>query len=428
MTNLNDRADSAAREIATSKLISEVLLLMPDAVIALDSSGCITMANPAAEQMFGWPPEEMIGQPVEILLPPTLRAQHSALVADFSGGGDEGRIMADNRLEVRGCRRDGTEFPAEVSISKTAAGGQTQLTAVVRDISERQRSRARLNLFDELLESYSDAIVLIDVAGWISWANRSAQTIFDLDLAEGSNLFDAVGPLSGTVLRDQAIPEVIKTGWWRQELRIERGEFSLDCNVTVQGHRNETDGAMEELWVAAHDVSELKSIQQEFHYAATHDSLTGLANRTLLRDRMSSMLDDLDERSSAAVLFIDLDRFKAVNDTMGHEAGDFVLTEVADRLRSVVRSGDMVARIGGDEFVVMCNDAGPELAGVVAERIVDAIALPFAVPGGAVEIGASVGIAHARPQTDTDEMLRFADHAVYLAKSSAASIVTHQDT
>jgi diguanylate cyclase (GGDEF)-like protein len=163
---------------------------------------------------------------------------------------------------------------------------------------------------------------------------------------------------------------------------------------------------------------ERKRMEVELAYRALHDPLTGLPNRALLMDRMTLAIDALHRGpESLALLFVDLDHFKPINDTFGHEAGDRVLVEVAARLRNACRRGDTVARLGGDEFTVLCEQVDERTALSVVERIHGELAAPFEVSGEQVPLSASVGIALSEgPDIDAEAALRRADEAMYRAK------------
>jgi diguanylate cyclase (GGDEF)-like protein len=162
-----------------------------------------------------------------------------------------------------------------------------------------------------------------------------------------------------------------------------------------------------------------KAAELALAHSASHDALTGLPNRTLFTERLSLTLARLERRSlGAAVLFVDLNAFKSVNDRFGHQAGDTMLVEAASRLQAAVRPSDTVARFGGDEFLLLCDDvASDEDAIVVAERVADALEEPFDLEGREVRMGASVGIAVAGDRSRSPELLvREADHGMYSAK------------
>ena len=175
------------------------------------------------------------------------------------------------------------------------------------------------------------------------------------------------------------------------------------------------------------DITDRKIAEAKINQLARYDSLTGLPNRALFRDQMDASLTNLRRRGPFAIHFIDLDEFKEVNDTLGHPCGDELLCAVADRLRQAVRSSDIVARFGGDEFVVLQYPLGhPTEAAALAERMVAELALPFRISGHEVVIGASIGIALApRDGTDADLLLKNADMALYRAKSDGRRAWRH---
>ena len=171
-------------------------------------------------------------------------------------------------------------------------------------------------------------------------------------------------------------------------------------------------------WVSTHeDVTEQRRIQKRVAYLAHHDSLTGLANRALLRERMDQALNG--GREIVAVLCLDLDRFKEINDTLGHATGDALLQALAERLRSCVRDADTVARMGGDEFaIIQHGSTQPEDSVALAARVIDAIARPYVINGQQMLVGTSIGIAISpNDGTQTDQLLRNADLALYRAKA-----------
>jgi diguanylate cyclase (GGDEF)-like protein/PAS domain S-box-containing protein len=166
------------------------------------------------------------------------------------------------------------------------------------------------------------------------------------------------------------------------------------------------------------DISERKSLEEQLVYSAFHDSLTALANRALFRERVDETLSEENVRGRVAILFLDLDGFKQVNDLLGHAAGDLLLVQVAERLRSCVRPNDIVARLGGDEFGILLVEADERIAASAARRITKALKSPFPIEEQEIHVNASVGIAVAERETDGDRLLRNADLAMYRVKSS----------
>ena len=169
-------------------------------------------------------------------------------------------------------------------------------------------------------------------------------------------------------------------------------------------------------------ISDLSALKEQFHQQAHHDALTSLANRVLFTAAVADAVADSGPESRPAVLFLDLDDFKTINDSLGHHAGDELLIAVAGRVRGVVRSGDLPARLGGDEFAVLTRDSSNEGAERLAGRLVNALEAPFTIAGREMWVHASVGIAHGGPSVPSaDELLRNADVAMYNAKQAGKS-------
>jgi diguanylate cyclase (GGDEF)-like protein len=178
------------------------------------------------------------------------------------------------------------------------------------------------------------------------------------------------------------------------------------------------------VWGSAQDVTERHRVQEELRRTALTDPLTGLGNRLLLMERLRRVVSGLATRPGhVAVLAVDLDGLKRVNDTHGHATGDDLLRETARRLRAVVREHDLVARLGGDEFVLLCGGVDPEAAARLADRVVREISTPYALPGGVTAwSGASVGVTLTHdPRADLDRLLAEADRALYAAKGSGGN-------
>jgi diguanylate cyclase (GGDEF)-like protein len=174
-------------------------------------------------------------------------------------------------------------------------------------------------------------------------------------------------------------------------------------------------------------VDELRDLQAHLEHQAFHDPLTGLANRLLFMDRVKHTLSRRD--GNAVVLYVDLDDFKPINDTYGHEAGDAVLSAAAERLRASLRAADTAARLGGDEFAVLLVDIAEEHIGVVADRIISNLLRPLEFAGRMLEVKASLGVATARSGSGVgaDELVRNADVAMYVSKHGGKGRLSHYD-
>lgn len=219
---------------------------------------------------------------------------------------------------------------------------------------------------------------------------------------------------------DEVVPAVETEGVWEGELAVHDAEGDIvPLDITASAVRDDGSGAVEAVVVIARDASPGAARTGQLERQATHDALTALPNRTLLLDRLGLALGRAQRHASlVAVLVLDLDGFKPVNDRLGHAAGDVLLAEVARRIEATIRPGDTAARVGGDEFVVVCEDlSSRDEAAIVARRIATAVARPVRIEGTEVTVTASIGLALSDPAVTVDDLLRRADAAMYEAKN-----------
>jgi diguanylate cyclase (GGDEF)-like protein/PAS domain S-box-containing protein len=282
----------------------------------------------------------------------------------------------------------------------------------------RQRGQA---LFRTLVRNTSDAILIIGDDGVVAYATPSAAAIFGDVEVEGNRLEDLVDPETrADVARVMdLILAGITAGTHGFLLRIERLD-GRDAVLEVRSSDLRGDRTVGGMVLTLRDVTEQHQLEQELKHQAYHDALTGLPNRVLFAERVADALDHARRTErTVGVLFVDLDDFKIVNDTMGHGTGDELLAAVAGRLAASVRPSDTAARLGGDEFALLIDDAPDgEAVEVFAERIVAAFTGPFTLSDAEVIATATVGVATSVDSSDADELLRHADLALYAAKSA----------
>ncbi|HEU4700356.1 MAG TPA: EAL domain-containing protein [Gemmatimonadales bacterium] len=298
-----------------------------------------------------------------------------------------------------------------------------QVATVREDLRLQRETSARENeaRFRALVQHASDVITILDPDSTVRFASPAVARVFGLEPAEllGTRLIDRVHPedMGGVlVFLDEVTrqAEAAVAGSWRMRhadggwLSMENSGTNLLDEPTVGG-----------LVVNMRDVTERWALEEQLMHQAFHDPLTHLANRALFLDRVSHALTRAPRRQYAvAVLFIDLDNFKNVNDSLGHAMGDRLLVDAAARLGRCVRQGDTIARLGGDEFAILVEDADhlPDIV-QVAERVTAALAQPFPLDGKEVFVSASIGIASHTGEESTDDLLRNADVAMYIAKT-----------
>jgi diguanylate cyclase (GGDEF)-like protein/PAS domain S-box-containing protein len=322
-------------------------------------------------------------------------------------------------LRLAKRRKDGSSFPAEVHISRFEDGGQEYFQAIVRDLTEREEAERQLRAseqrFRDVIEMTPAGYVLASADGRVLDVNpalcglsghaRAAlvgRTLDDLFVAfpwHSLYAHDAQAPVQGV--------EAIL-------LHAGGGHVHVLFNGSV---RRDGAGNVQSVTGLMSDITDRKQAESRLQQLATHDTLTGLPNRALLHERVQRMLDACPQGRTVAIMFLDLDRFKEVNDSFGHELGDALLCEVAARLRRVMRPGDLIARLGGDEFVVAVECGGAADAGTIAQKLLDALGLPVRVGGQEVTAGASIGISLFPHDASTRELLfQTADTAMYGAK------------
>ncbi len=275
--------------------------------------------------------------------------------------------------------------------------------------------------FRTLVQNTSDAILIIGDDGKIRYATPSAASIFGDVNVEGVFLWDLVkdGERDDVTRALARMREHAGRMSYYEDMRITRRD-GLSVQVQIRCSDLRDDSTVGGLVLTLRDVTAQRQLEDELKHRAFHDALTGLPNRLLFQDRATGALARAQrDETTAGVLFVDLDDFKLVNDTMGHSVGDELLVAAGTRLSGVVRDSDMVARLGGDEFALLIENV-EDSAGVdvFADRIVQAFGEPFALVGGSVVSTATVGLATTEDSADVDELLRHADLALYAAKAA----------
>lgn len=397
-----------------------------DAIISIDTEARIVLFNPAAESMFERQASEVIGQAVDCLIPERYRQVHAKHVHDFLMDGATARRMGELR-PLQGVRSDGSEFPIEASISRVDLSGGSLATVIVRDISQRistegalAASEARMRLF---IEHAPAALAMFDRdMRYIALSRRWRD-----DYHMGSGEFIGISHYA-------AFPD-LPDEWRRAHRRAMDGEVvrvDADRFVRPDGAvgwvrwemrpwHDETD-AVGGIVIFSEEITEWKESEERIRKAALHDPLTGLPNRALVFEYGNHLIAGAERNHKpSALLFVDLDRFKPINDTYGHEVGDKVLQEVARRLKACTRKADLVGRLGGDEFVVLLGqlESTASRESVVAQHLLDKIREPIEVGTLNLSVTPSIGISrypeHGR---DIDTLIRSADLAMYQAKQS----------
>jgi diguanylate cyclase (GGDEF)-like protein/PAS domain S-box-containing protein len=338
------------------------------------------------------------------------------------------RERGRHRFEWLHKKADGSHFFAEVTLSLLDFQGRSIIYCLWRDISDRKETEIKLELASRIMESTSEGVLVTDENGIILSVNPAFSKITGYTAAE------ALGNQPSMLRSDHHTSDfyqkmwqdVLNSGRWEGEIwnRRKNGEVYPEW-LTI--NRIPPQNGMPARFAAVfHDITEQRQANERIQYLAFHDALTGLPNRALFQDRLVHAVERAHrEEKRLSVTFIDLDGFKEVNDSLGHDVGDLLLQEVAKTIRTRLRRGvDTVARLGGDEFVVLMEDLREvEHCACLAAEIIEDIAKPMQLRGHPIRIGASMGMAFF-PEDGKEalELMKHADTAMYAAKASGKGV------
>lgn len=417
----------------------------------VDPDGTLRYANAAFGRVFGYDPEEAAVSEMNVLeyvhpedVPKVAQGTEAALAeleAIRERGGDSVAEAPSNRTEYRFRHADGSwcyvEGVGTYLLDDPEVGG---VVINVRDVTSRKEAEARLQESErrsrQLFEQSTEALFVHDGEGNIIDCN--AEACRSLDYSREELLELRVSDLTDNPIAEDEQSKQEKEGKENRTLwqRILAGDIAIHQavhfgeHVRKDGSRFPVEvrlsgvdyGGKRLILASARDITERRGLEAQLRRRAFHDPLTELPNRALFMDRLGIALKRArrDPQERAAILFLDLDNFKGVNDRLGHEAGDALLVAVSGRLSGCVRPGDTVSRFGGDEFAVLLEGVDPEIAHEVTERIESALAEPFDLgQGRRAQVSASIGLALTDPEQQANELLQEADRAMYRRKPRA---------
>jgi diguanylate cyclase (GGDEF)-like protein/PAS domain S-box-containing protein len=399
--------------------------LSPEAVM-VHSEGEVVYANEAAARLIGAASSaELIGKPIMGFAHPDYREMAVERIREAFATGEPIPLREEKIVFL-----DGAVIDVEVTGVPIVYDGKPAIQLLARDIRERKQAAEALRRSEErfrsLVQNSSDVVSVIGADGTAQYVSPSIERVlgYNPEDAIGNSVFEPLSVHPDDVARVRsAFAELFAKGRGASiadELRLRHADGSWRY-IEAIGKNLVDDPSVGGIVVNYRDVTERKAFEKHLEHKAFHDDLTNLPNRALFVDRLEEALARLDrsEDKAAAVLFMDLDNFKVVNDSLGHVAGDQLLVAVAGRLRSGMRPGDTVARFGGDEFAVLLEGVeGASDAVKVAERILKELQPPFALGGREVFALPSIGISLGTTASNrAEDLLRGADTALYEVKA-----------
>ena len=402
-------------------------------IISTDASGMIMSFNPAAERELGYLADEVIGK-VSLLSfhdPDELKWQQE-LVSERLGHPVPDGIetlkdfcsqLYPAQAECTYVRKDGTRIPVSLSVTSLAdsSADVSGFLMVGLNTTDRKSAEEKLRLAEKVFQHAGDAILITDDRSQIIDVNPAYLKVtgFTREEVLGRNPSVASSGMHDRAFYDGMWRSIKKTGSWAGEIWDRRKNGQVYPKWLTISAVKTSDGKLSNYVGIFRDVTERKSVERELEQLAYYDSLTNLPNRSLFQDRLRHDLESANRRGeNLGLLFIDLDGFKYINDTFGHEAGDQLLGEVSNRLQTCFRKSDTLARIGGDEFTVILPDVKSRSdLEKIAQNVIEALKKPINVAGHETIIGASIGIStYPEDGIDATTLLKCADAAMYWAK------------
>lgn len=383
-------------------------------ILVVDKNRNNLFANRCLCDMFGYEEEEILRTNSRIFHTSQESYQNFGK-KDFLSAMYNGSVKLDHQFK----RKDGTIFWAHISADLVAEHSEILWTVV--DITKRKNLEISYYRQAQLVEQIQDGIVTIDLNGICTSWNRGAEKIV------GYKAEEVIGKSTEMLYLHKDIKTLkdnlkffMKVGTIREERDFIAKDKSIVHTELTGSLLKDIDGNPIGMIGYFKDISERKKAREKLEYQASHDTLTKLANRALFYDRLEQGVKKAKRnRSILAVLFIDLDHFKEINDSLGHEIGDDVLIGVTQRLNSVMRGGDSLARLGGDEFtVILENISKPQDVSMFAKKILDSLQEPLLIKGHTLYVSCSIGISlYPNDTLCTQDLLKFSDSAMYKAKS-----------
>lgn len=423
VTDISERKRTERELRESNDRLSVVVNNTNDVIFTIDLEGNFTSFNRAAEITSGYSRQEIAHLNFVQILPPEFVDQVRFMIAQKL------RDHRPTRYEIDIVARDGRRIPLELNTQVILDNGvPVGIQGIARDVTERRRAEEALRESEEryrtLVDNAQDIVYVLDERGHVLMLNPAVERILGYSLEElrGADLFSFTAPEDRTVAREMFISKMANgdpTAFRIDVLAKDGSRVALDINSRVI---TTADGSVR-IQGIARDITERRTYEERLIHQTLHDSLTDLPNRDNLRDHIALTIDRVGREGALALLLMDLDHFKDLNDTLGHSYGDAVIQEMSRRLERICPGQAIVARLGGDEFAVLLPDAGADEAEAVARAALQSLQEAVDVDDQRVFLNVSIGIVlYPEHGEDAATLLRKAEVAMYTAKGAQEGI------
>ncbi|EJC1075520.1 diguanylate cyclase [Vibrio parahaemolyticus] len=412
MTKLRKREKQRQHSLATLEqkraFSEEVIESIQYALVITDNLGTIIHSNVATQHIFQKTPEALENANIRDLIKTKMPNELSQILSRC--------------LECDDIHLQNIDNEQQLSLTTRRLSNHGYLLFAIQDITEIEEAMNRQRVAGRVFEASQDGLIVLNHKGVITMVNPAVTKLVGLEIDQlvGQSFIQTIRWRKLQEMMPSIIESIENYGVWQGEV-IEQNHLGLLVPMFARVNRivKCEDNGFYDLVIILTDLSNAKEMER-LEYLAHHDALTGLANRS----KFHLELEDLVQRSGYqrdefAVLYLDLDGFKEINDTYGHDAGDEVLKRVADRLTSATRHSDLIARLSGDEFVMLVNPANQKVVTRIAEQLLESICAPIEYKGNELKVGVSIGVKLVGVnERDATRILKSADTAMYQAKKA----------
>ncbi len=415
-----NKVDERGKAIIQSEaFVRNIVDSAADGLITVDESGIVISFNLSAQAIFGYSEKEVIGNNITMLMPQRFRTTHGEKLKKYMATpvGKE-KIL---RVNVIGLRKNKEEFPIEFSVSRASSTQSPLFIGIIRDTTISEKSAVNMRLMNKVLKSTPEGIVITDANGIIVRTNPAFEEItgFSEDEAIGKTPSLLKSGRHNADFFKHMWRSIVEQGIWQGEIWDKRKNGDIYPKwLNISTIKNDEQVTTHYVGLFS-DITERKEVEKKLERLAHYDALTGLPNRALFHDRLLHSLEFARRSDKGlAVMMLDLDRFKVINDTLGHDIGDLLLVEAAKCLQKCLRKVDTVARMGGDEFIIILSDLTDTNDAIqLAKVIINALSKPFSLSGHECFVGVSIGISSYPDDGNNPKTLaKNADTAMYRAK------------